>query len=160
MGRPCLYTTDKLDEITTRLSKGEPLEVICRDDYMPSSGTVRDWMKREDIGELVTAAIARAREVGFDALAADCLIIADDSGGDYHAGKSGQEFDSEHVQRAKLRIETRLKLLAKWDPKRYGERVAHELSGPGGGPVAMVGGSMTAEQAAEAYAATLRGNGG
>jgi hypothetical protein len=28
------------------------------------------------------------------------------------------------VQRAKLRIDTRLKLLSKWDPKRYGEKLA------------------------------------
>ena len=32
-------------------------------------------------------------------------------------------FDSEHVQRSKLRVETRLKLLAKWDPRRYGDRL-------------------------------------
>jgi hypothetical protein len=32
--------------------------------------------------------------------------------------------DGGDVQNRKLRIETRLKLLAKWDPKRYGERVA------------------------------------
>jgi hypothetical protein len=31
--------------------------------------------------------------------------------------------NSEHIQRSKLRIETRLKLLAKWNPKKYGERV-------------------------------------
>jgi hypothetical protein len=35
----------------------------------------------------------------------------------------------------KLQIETRLKLLAKWDPKRYGERMATEISGPDGGPI-------------------------
>jgi hypothetical protein len=34
-----------------------------------------------------------------------------------------------------LRIETRLKLLAKWDPKRYGERLHSEVTGVDGGPL-------------------------
>ena len=33
-----------------------------------------------------------------------------------------------------LQIETRLKLLAKWNPKKYGERVAHE-GVEGGAPI-------------------------
>ena len=35
----------------------------------------------------------------------------------------------------RVRIETRLKLLAKWDPKRYGDRLQAELTGANGGPV-------------------------
>lgn len=41
-------------------------------------------------------------------------------------GKDGKEYegiDTEHIQRSKLRVETRLKLLAKWNPKRYGDRI-------------------------------------
>ena len=30
--------------------------------------------------------------------------------------------NAEFVARSRLRVDTRLKLLAKWDPKRYGER--------------------------------------
>lgn len=43
--------------------------------------------------------------------------------------------DKEWMLRSKLRVETRLKLLAKWDPKRYGEKITQEISGPDGGPV-------------------------
>jgi hypothetical protein len=68
-------------------------------------------------------AIARAREIGYDALAEECLKIADDGTNDYVEGERGPQLNSEHIQRSKLRIETRLKLLAKWSPKRYGERV-------------------------------------
>jgi len=35
----------------------------------------------------------------------------------------------------RLQVDTRLKLLAKWDPKRYGERMTQEISGPGGAPI-------------------------
>ena len=37
-------------------------------------------------------------------------------------GVIAPSLNAEHIQRSKLRVETRLKLLAKWDPKRYGER--------------------------------------
>jgi hypothetical protein len=45
------------------------------------------------------------------------------------------QVDSGSVQHAKLRIETRLKLLAKWNPKTWGDRVTQEISGPDGSPV-------------------------
>ena len=38
------------------------------------------------------------------------------------------------VEHRKLRIETRLKLLAKWNPKKYGDKLAH-TGADGEGPV-------------------------
>ena len=35
------------------------------------------------------------------------------------------------IEHRKLRIDTRLKLLAKWNPKKYGDKMAH--TGPDGG---------------------------
>ncbi len=113
-------------EICERIGRGEPLAQICRDEHMPSVRVVSDWT-REDEG--ISASIARARLDGFDAIAADCLEIADDKTQDYKPSDKGPAFDAEHVQRSKLRVETRLKLLAKWDPKRYGERQHVEHSG-------------------------------
>lgn len=124
-------------EICARLSTGEPLAQICRDMHMPGVQTVADWAAADDS---ISVSIARAREAGFDAIAADCLAIADDSSQDFKqvfvAGdtpddlaKAPKAFDSEHVQRSKLRVDTRLKLLAKWDPKRYGEKQQVEHSG-------------------------------
>lgn len=122
-GRPSDFTEALLEEICDRLAKGEPLAAICRDDHMPSDRTVRNWMERAE----VSSAIARAREVGFDYLAAECLEIADDGSCDYklNSRDGGPDIivDSEHIQRSKLKIETRLKLLAKWDPKRYGDKL-------------------------------------
>ena len=135
MGRPSLYTPELIEAIAERLSNGEPMAAICRDEGMPAYRTVKDWM---DSKPEVSAAIACAREEGFDAIAASTLEIADDSRNDYieQLADAGDEraaearANSEHIQRSKLRIETRLKLLAKWDPKRYGERIAleHDVS--------------------------------
>lgn len=125
-GRQSTFNEKDAAEIVARLSKAEPLAVICRDEWLPAYRTVYDWM---DAHEDFAASIARAREAGFDALAHECLEIAEDGSRDYAEkerpdGTKYEAFDSEHVQRSKLRIETRLKLLAKWDPKRYGDKVA------------------------------------
>lgn len=56
----------------------------------------------------VSRVIARARELGFDAIAVDGLNIVDN-------------LDEDPASR-RVRSDYRLKLLAKWDPKRYGDR--------------------------------------
>jgi hypothetical protein len=124
MGRHSEFTQEIADEICTRLSKGEPLAVICRDEDMPSVSTVNNW---KAASEPFSVAIARAREEGFDQIAADCLDIADESNNDTLYTENGDRPNAEWIARSKLRIETRLKLLAKWDPKRYGERMHQEI---------------------------------
>ena len=101
-----------MEEICNRLSEGEPLAQICRDSGMPSDQVVREWALKD---ESVSTAIAQARARGFDTIAQECLQIADDT--------------NEDPQSRRVRIETRLKLLAKWDPKRYGEKVDVEHKG-------------------------------
>lgn len=107
MGRPSKFSPELLSTICDRLSTGEPLTHVCRD-LGVAPRTVRDWESRD---ENVSAAIACAREDGENAMAEDCLRIADDKAGD--------------VQRDKLRVDTRLKLLAKFNPKRWGDKVQH-----------------------------------
>lgn len=147
MARPTKKSDKLLKEITERLSQGEPLAQICRDEGMPAARTVREWQQTD---EAVSAAIARAREEGFDAIAAECLRIADTPmpgkiekrellGVLKHKDEDGkeqavalpeaelvvtEERTEDMLGHRKLQIETRLKLLAKWDPKRYGERLA------------------------------------
>lgn len=118
----------KADAICARLAEGEPLRVICRDEGMPSKSEVYRW--REENAEFA-GRFARAREQGFDEIAESTLEIADDARNDWMCrnGKedAGWAQNGENVQRSKLRIWTRMQLLAKWDPKRYGEKL--ELAG-------------------------------
>jgi hypothetical protein len=150
-GRPSLYTVALGQSICARLSKGEPLAQICRDEGMPAVRTVSLW--KESHPEF-SADFARARDEGYDSIAAGCLEIADDSRNDFvtKLGEDGEEvgarFDAEHVQRSKLRIETRLKLLAKWDPRRYGEKLA--IGGDPDAPAIKTESSITVT-AEEAY---------
>lgn len=124
-------------QVLSRISKGEPLASICRDEGFPSVWTVQRWRKR--VPEF-DKAFDEARDLGFDALAEECVEIAEDGTNDYveKRAKDGSTYvalDAEHVQRSKLRIETRLKLLAKWDRKRYGDHQAVEMTGKDGAPL-------------------------
>jgi hypothetical protein len=130
MGRPSKFTAKIGREICDRLSEGEPLARICRDPHMPAVRTVGDW---REVHPAFSADFARARDDGFDAIAADCLLIADTpelgvetltKGTGKKKAKELREADM--LGHRKLKIETRLKLLARWDPRRYGERRQEE----------------------------------
>lgn len=113
---------DRREEIISRviegLRKGTPLTVVCSAEDMPCDDTVRAWAEKDDD---LARAIARARETGFDAIALEALAIADTEPEMAMGGDGSSRRDSAYVAWQKNRIETRLKLLAKWDPKRYGE---------------------------------------
>ncbi len=129
-GRPSLYTEALAQEICNRLSTGEPLAVICRESHMPDRTVVYDWMKAKPG---LSQRIAHARAAGFDALAEECLIIANTpmEGIEITTDDKGAvtEKRGDMLGHRKLQIETRLKLLAKWDPKRYGDLQKVEHSG-------------------------------
>lgn len=125
-GRPSKRTQAIEDEIFRRIGEGETLRAICRDEHMPSYGAVYDWAEAD---KDFSSRLAHARDKGEEAIAQECIEIADDGTNDWMEkhGKDGEfigyQINGEHVQRSKLRIETRLKLLAVWNPKKYGNKV-------------------------------------
>ena len=137
MARASTYTDVIGDEIVARLSEGEPLRAICRDEHMPGWVTVYAWIKSDKaFGER----IACARILGHDAIAEDCIAIAEDGSNDWmerlnsKGEVAGWMVNGEAVQRSKLRVDTRLKLLAKWSNK-YSDKSVLALTGADGGPV-------------------------
>lgn len=118
------YTDELAEEICTRIANGEPLRAICRDDHMPNWTTVYAWINADP--ELARR-IARARELGADAIAEDTINIID-TPPERVATPMGSKIDPGYVQWQKNRVEQRLKLLSKWQPKKYGERVDHTSS--------------------------------
>ena len=123
-GRGTTFTQRIGDEIADRIASGEPLAAICRDDHMPGLRTVYDWM---EASASFAAQIARAREAGYDMIAQEALNIADTpvEALTERSTAAGLEITRQDaLGHRKLQIETRLKLLAKWDPKRYGDKLA------------------------------------
>lgn len=100
--------------------------------------TVWEWLT-DDKTE-TPRAYARAKLAGTHALAEECLEIADDGAGDIIVNEDGTErTNTEVVQRAKLRIDTRLRLIGKWNRKDYGEKTTIVGGDEGDAPVQIVG---------------------
>jgi len=123
IGRPSKYTPELAAEICERLANGEPLRQICRDDHMPAWQKIYEWMVKD---KDLSGAIARAREVGQDAIAEQIWIDMQVEP-ERILSEGGGRIDSGYVQLIRARADIGLKLLAKWNPKRYGDRV--ELAG-------------------------------
>ena len=127
IGRPSSYDPKIARIICEQLSEGIPLRQICRENNgFPAWRTVYDWMGRD---ESLSASIARARDIGYDALAEECLQIADNpqfGQVQVMTDKGTATTVEDMLGHRKLRIETRLKLLAKFHPTKYGDRVAIE----------------------------------
>lgn len=136
---PVLDPKRFLPEIRAWIESGKTLRAYCRQDGKPSYGTVYDWLE-EDAAE--NSRFAHARDLGEDQIAQECLEIADNTQvGEIITIKpdgSQEVKTADMIEHRKLRIETRLKLLAKWNPRKYGERIQAEHTGPDGGAIQIV----------------------
>jgi hypothetical protein len=132
-GRPSDYTDEAAADICARLAAGEPLVRICRDDGKPHIATVYRWLAaHESFREMY----ARARDDQADTLADEIVEIADDGRNDTYTDDSGfQQVKQDVINRSRLRVDARKWVAAKLKPKKYGDKMATELSGPNGGAV-------------------------
>jgi hypothetical protein len=119
--RPTLRTPAVEDQILQAIANGTPLAQVCREPGMPHPSTWYTWCDADD--EL-DRRFVRARDHGAHAIATEALELAD-----------GVAVHGESIQKAKLQIDTRLKLLAKWSPKLYGDKTTTALTGADGGAI-------------------------
>jgi hypothetical protein len=124
MTRPSTYSKAVAAEICERISDGETLRAICRDDHMPSWRTVYNW--REQVPAFAEQ-LAVARDMGFDAIAEDTIDMVDETP-ERTATMHGDKVDAGHVAWQKNRVEQRLKLLSKWS-NRYSDKQSIQMSG-------------------------------
>jgi len=138
-GRPTRYMPALAAKICQQLAEGQSLRSICRDEALPPESTVRGWVVDDHEG--FSAQYARARDIGLEVMAEEILEISDDGSNDWmeQLDKDGQsagwKLNGEHVQRSRLRVDTRKWILSKLAPKRYGDRVNLEHTGEDGGPI-------------------------
>jgi hypothetical protein len=126
MGRPSKYNGEVTAEICRRLSEGQSLREICRDDEMPDKMTVLRWL---GLHEEFRAQYARARELQTEHWAEEILEIADDSSRDSYEDDGRTVVDHEVVARSRLRVDSRKWLMSKLAPRKYGDKVETTIQG-------------------------------
>lgn len=131
-GRPSAYTDEVAAEILDAISQGKTLTSITKPDYMPCFSTVKEWVyygeDPERIGkpenkhfEVFSTNYHRAREKQVDCWVEQCTDIADDDSLDIGFTEDGKPFvNKEHIMRSKLRVETRQKVAAMLNARKYG----------------------------------------
>lgn len=138
MARPSDYTQDTADRICEAILDGQSLRSICEAADMPGRATVMRWLANNS---QFRDQYARAKEEQADVLADEIVAIADEDDTKVIAGGDGTTvvvFDSTAVARNRLRVDARKWVASKLKPKKYGDRITQEVSGPNGGPVETV----------------------
>jgi len=135
-GRPTKHTPETIETICLRLSNGESLNRICRDKTLPSKTTVLRWLLDPDKKQF-RVQYTQARESQSETFIDECVDIADDTEDDTITliNKDGDEYkkvNHDHINRSRLRIDTRIKIAEKMAPKKYTPRKALEHTGEGG----------------------------
>jgi hypothetical protein len=123
-GRPSLFTKELAMEICVQLSDGASLRAVCAGLDMPDRRTVKKWVLDDKEGFAIQ--YARARQMGYEDMADDVLDIADNGTNDYMDTENGPALDKDHIQRSKLRVDTRKWMLSKVLPKVYGDKLEVE----------------------------------
>lgn len=129
-GRPPeAVPADIATEICEWIANGKTLREWCRIEGNPTWTTVYRWMEKD---QEFSHRIAHAREMGHDAIAEETLEIIDtkpEMAESWSKEGGSSHRDGAHVTWLKNRAEQRMKLLAKWNPKKYGDKVGVQHEG-------------------------------
>lgn len=133
MPYPAKKKPELIEEVLSRIAQGETLAALGRElDFHPQS-----WARWIAEDEELSLAYAQARDIGADVIADEALRIIDAEPErivqvDEDGKTTSTRLDSAAVTWAKNRAEMRLKLLAKWNPKKYGDKQTVDLGNKDG----------------------------
>jgi hypothetical protein len=130
----------QLCQATMETDKG--IKRLCdtfraEDSNFPPCRTIRNWIADN---QEFAAQYARAKDLQADFLAEQIIEISDDDsedeifvGGDDETGAGTKRVaNNEFIQRSRLRVEARKWVASKLAPKKYGDKLTQELTGPNG----------------------------
>jgi len=126
IGRPSTYRPDVAQAVLELIAAGKSLRAIAGIDGMPAPATFIGWVN-DDIDGL-TERYARARAIAWQIMADEVGDIADDGVNDKFMNADGKVMiDTDHINRSRLRVDTRKWLLSKMLPKIYGEKTTVDM---------------------------------
>ena len=150
--------------VCERIADGESLTTICNAPDAPvKKSTFLRWVMESEEGkegcEGIADQYARAMAARTDLMAEEILEIADRAERDFAFDPDTGELkvNGEHIQRAKLMVDTRRWLMAKRMPKKYGDKV--QVTNPEDEPLHLKhsGGVDVSISPADAYLAAING---
>jgi hypothetical protein len=120
-GRPTKLTKKLAREICARLEAGESLLQICADPEMPNRSTVNRWLANDkEFRDNYAQARDASNDDEFDRMQELDLMLLD--------GRIKSDAHRSLIDSMKWRI-------AKRNPKKYGDKVNHEVTGREGGEI-------------------------
>lgn len=148
IGRPSLYSEELAERICIELASGRSLTSICAsEDWAPDKVTVLRWLRQH---VPFRTQYTQAREDQAEVMADEMNDIADDGTNDWmerelRDGTTVEVPNHEHINRSRLRVDTRKWIAARLLPKKYGDRVVNEVTGKDGGPIRFEVGTIGAD---------------
>jgi hypothetical protein len=120
----CAAIASSSSSIATILASGH------EGNTLPGYSTVAVWMAKDDA---LREQYTRAKEAQAEHMAEEVVDIADAGTNDWMEANDpdnpGYRANGEHIQRSRLRIETRKWLMGKLKPKKYGDSTRLEHTG-------------------------------
>lgn len=154
-GRPTIYSTKLAEEICNKIaSTSDGLKKLCAENpHWPNKDTIFSWLKNnKDFSDQY----ARAKRSQIECVVDELLEIADNDSNDSMVNADGQIIiNSQAVQRARLRVDTRKWLACKLVPKIYGvQTLTLEENSPL--PLPTLQGITDPNEAARIYAEVMK----
>lgn len=126
VGAPSTYNLEIAEEICTAVATSTlGIKRLCEmNKHWPNVNTVYEWRwKHKDFGDMYVQAKRHQAEL----MAEEIVDISDNDAYDYVTNEDGKEiFNSEHVQRSRLRVDSRKWVACKLAPRLYGDRIINE----------------------------------
>ena len=122
------YSEELALEICEQIgSSSKGLNTLCKENaHWPDRATIYRWLIRY---KPFCDMYARARIAQIDPFVDDVIEIADDTSLDHRVNEDGSVVvDHEHINRSRLKIDTRKWLASKLCPKVYGDKVQSDVN--------------------------------
>ena len=127
LGRPVKKPDPVIVEnLLVHVANGGTVRAFCREKHNPSYNTIYRWLDKDK--DLMTRFTYTSRFLGARAIAEEALELVDTIPPVIGDGDNAR-MDNAHVNWMRSRADLRLKLLSKWYPQEYGEKVGIDARG-------------------------------
>ena len=121
LGRPVSKPDPEIvEKVLEHVALGGTLRAFCRQKGMPSYRTLYRWLDKDQ--EFLSRFTYVSRFLGARAIAEEALALVDTPPPVIGEGDNAR-MDNAHVNWMRSRSDLRLKLLSKWYPQEYGDKV-------------------------------------